>query len=343
MRSSLPSLLLGAIVALLIGLSSATASSEKKLPPPQPAESGAAPELVEVGFWPTVIYNLDVHSNTFYTTTYVWFRWKGPLDPSESVEFVNNVESWGLTKAKTYPKPITLSDGHQYQCLRIEGRFFQPFSLKRFPLEHHKVSLAIEDNTYDVSRILYKFDQADSGLDPAVEVPGWKIRKWEGSAGIHHYPTNMGDLSVGQTGSDYGTVRFEVEVTRPVNFFLWKMMLPVIMVLLANWTALLLHPTQLASRVAMTGTALLTTVFLEQGYSSNLPEVSYLVLMDKIYVVVYLLIIASLIQVVVQGALEKKHQINEFRKALLLDKMSVAIQAIVFGLTLWFLIGPRDN
>lgn len=341
MREFLRLISLAAVIVTLIG--SVSASTEKKLPTPLPAELGAAPQLVEVGFWPTVIYNLDVHSNTFYATAYVWFRWKGPLDPSETVEFVNNVESWGFTKTKTYPKPITLPDGRQYQCFRIEGRFFQPFSLKRFPLEHHHVSLSIEDNTYDASRILYKFDQADSGLDPAVEIPGWKIKGWTGNASIHHYTSNLGDLTVGQGGSDYGTVRFELEVHRPVNFFLWKMMLPVLIVLLANWTALLLHPTQLASRVAMTGTALLTTVFLEQGYSSNLPEVSYLVLMDKIYVVVYLLIIASLIQVVVQGAMEKRHQSNEFRKALRLDKMSVVIQAVIFGLTLWFLIGPRGN
>ena len=295
------------------------------------------PEFVDVGVWPTVIYNLDVHSNTYYMTAYVWFVWKGELDPSETVEFSNNVESWGFTKVKTYPKPITFPDGRHYQCLRVEGRFFQPFSLKRFPLEHHTVALSIEDNTYAADKLLYRFDQKNSGLDSSLNIPGWTIKKWTGTAGIHHYPTNLGDLSLSSGGSDYGKIQFEVEVSRPVNFFLWKMMLPVVIILVATWTALLLHPAQLASRVALTGTALLTTVFLEQGYSSNLPEVNYLVLMDKIYVVLYLLIIASLIQVVIQGALEKKHQLNEFRKAQLIDKISVVAQAFFFVLALIFI------
>lgn len=309
------------------------AAPEKKTPPQKLAPS--APQVVEVGVWPTVIYNLDVHSNTYYMTAYVWFIWRGDIDPSETVEFTNNVESWGLTKARTYPKPITLPDGRRYQCLRIEGRFFQPFSLRRFPLEQHMLSLTIEDNTYSSDRLVYRFDQRHSGLDSGLVIPGWTLQSWKGTEGTHHYGTNLGDETVGADTSDYGTICFEVRVTRPVNYFLWKMLLPVVIILLACWTALLLHPSQLASRAAMTGTALLTTVFMQQGYTSNLPELNYLVLMDKIYVVVYLLIIVSLVQVVIQGALEKVHTKDDFRKAVLIDKVSVIVQAAAFAISLW--------
>ena len=307
---------------------------EKKTPPPVTAAS-TGPEVAEVGVWPTVIYNLDVHSNTFYMTAYVWFIWRGDIDPSETVEFTNNVESWGLTKARTYPKPITLPDGRRYQCLRIEGRFFQPFSLRRFPLEKHTLSLSIEDNTYSADKLIYRFERRHSGLDAGLEIPGWTVTSWKGSEGTHHYATNLGDETVGADSSDYATIRFEVQVTRPVNYFLWKMLLPVVIILLACWTALLLHPSQLASRAAMTGTALLTTVFMQQGYTNNLPELNYLVLMDKIYVVVYLLIIISLVQVVIQGALEKRHTKDDFRKAAQIDKMSVILQAVAFAISLW--------
>ena len=328
-------LLLAGFLALVLPAS--ISADQGKKPEKPSVVQPAGPEIVDVGVWPTVIYNLDVHSNTFYMTAYVWFIWRGDIDPSETAELINNVESWGLTKVKTYPKPITFPDGRKYQCLRIEGRFFQPFSLKRFPLEHHTLTLSMENNTYTVDKIIYRLDQKNSGIDPGINIPGWSVKSWSGLAGIHHFPTNLGDQTVGVGGSDYGSITFKVEVTRPVNFFLWKMMLPVLIVLIANWTALLLHPSQLASRVAMTGTALLTTVFLEQGYSSNLPEVNYLVLMDKIYVVVYLLIIASLVQVVIQGALEKRHLLNEFKKAQWVDKISVVVQAVAFILALIFI------
>lgn len=331
----LPLLLAVFLTGMLFPLNAAPET--KKTPLPQ-ATKGNAPEVVEVGVWPTVIYNLDVHSNTFYMTAYVWFIWRGEIDPTQTVEFTNNVESWGLTKAKTYPKPITFPDGRHYQSMRIEGRFFQPFSLLRFPLENHTVSLSIEDNTYAADKLLYRFDQRHSGLDSGLTIPGWTVQSWKGREGVHHYASNMGDETVGSDSSDYGTILFEVKVTRPVNFFIWKMLLPLIIILVACWTALLLHPSQLASRAAMTGTALLTTVFMQQGYTSNLPEVNYLVLMDKIYVVVYLLIILSLVQVVIQGAMDKKHLLDDFRKAQLIDKTSVVVQAMVFMIALWVII-----
>ncbi len=331
----LPLLLAVFFTGMLLPLNAAP--EQKKTPPPQATE-GDAPEVVEVGVWPTVIYNLDVHSNTFYMTAYVWFIWRGEIDPTQTVEFTNNVESWGLTKMKTYPKPITFPDGRHYQSMRIEGRFFQPFSLLRFPLENHTVSLSIEDNTYAADKLVYRFDQRHSGLDAGLTIPGWTVQSWSGREGVHHYASNMGDETVGSDSSDYGTILFEVKVTRPVNFFIWKMLLPLVIILLACWTALLLHPSQLASRAAMTGTALLTTVFMQQGYTSNLPEVNYLVLMDKIYVVVYLLIILSLVQVVIQGAMDKKHLLDDFRKAQLIDKTSVVVQALVFMLALWVIL-----
>jgi hypothetical protein len=323
------------ILVLLFTLIPVQALPEKKNPSPPSAQSAASPEVVEVGVWPTVIYNLDVHSNTYYMTAYVWFIWTGDIDPSQTVEFTNNVESWGLSKAKTYPKPITFPDGRHYQCLRIEGRFFQPFSLRRFPLENHTLSLTIEDNTYAADRLLYRFDQRHSGLDSGLNIPGWTVGSCGGKEGVHHYASNLGDETVGADSSDYGTIRFDLKVTRPVNYFIWKMLLPVVIILLACWTALLLHPSQLSSRAAMTGTALLTTVFMQQGYTNNLPELNYLVLMDKIYVVVYLLIILSLVQVVIQGAMDKRHLLDDYGKAKLLDKVSVVVQALAFAVSLF--------
>lgn len=310
------------------------AALEKKTQP-SAAESNLSAQIVEVGLWPTVIYNLDYDSDTYYVTAYVWFIWKGEIDPTQTVEFTNNVESWGLTKNRTYPKPIKLPDGRWYQSMRIEGRFFNSFSLKRFPLESHTLALKIEDNTYASDKLVYRFDRRHSGLDSGLDITGWSVASWAGEEGNHHYATNLGDETVGSDSSDYSTINFEIKITRPLHFFIWKMLLPVLIILLACWTALLLHPSELSSRAAMTGTALLTTVFMQQGYTSKLPELNYLVLLDRIYVVVYILILISLAQVVIQGAMDKRHLLDDYRRAKILDMVSVALQAIVFVISLF--------
>ncbi len=76
--------LLAAYFLLLASPASLNADSTKKAAADSPVAS-SSPELVDIGVWPTLIYNLDVHSNTYFMTAYVWFVWRGELDPSETV------------------------------------------------------------------------------------------------------------------------------------------------------------------------------------------------------------------------------------------------------------------
>jgi len=285
-----------------------------------------------VGIWPSVIYNIDLSANSYSMAAYVWFLWKGDLDPTKTVEFDNNVDSANFSKVPNYPQPITLPDGRHYQCLRVEGKFFQAYNLQRFPLEDHTLNLIVDENTYSRKTIVYKFDSHDSGVDAAVNIPGWRIKEWIGTDETEHYPTNFGDPTFGSKSSDYAMIRFQVIVTRPVNYFIFKMMLPLMIILLANWTALFLHPKETQTRIGLSGTALLTTVFLQQGYSSNLP-VTYLVLMDKIYVVAFILIVASLIQEVIQSLIAKRVGAEAAARALWIDTTSVIVQITIFAVS----------
>lgn len=305
---------------------------------PGAALGGPGAETVDVGIWPTIVYNLDIGANSFYMAAYVWFTWDAGIDhdPSESAEFTNNVETWGLTKRKTYPEPILLPDGRRYQCLRIEGRFFHPFSLSRFPLEKHRLVVSIEDNTYPSNELVYRIDREHSGLDPSLEIPGWDIYDWKAELSERHLGSNLGDTSIGNESAAYSHVDFELDVERPAKFFYWKMLLPAFIVMLATWMGLLLHPEEQAARAAMVGTALLSAVFLQQSYTASLPESNHLVLMDRIYVVLYALLVVSLLHVVLQGMRTRRGANHD--GAVRFDRISVAAQAIAFVATIWWLI-----
>ncbi len=302
------------------------------------APGGKAPEVVDVGIWPTIVYNLDVGANSYYVAAYIWFAWSASLDadPSETFEFTNNVESWGLSKRKTYPEPILLPDGRRYQCLRIEGRFFHPFSLSRFPLERHRLLLSLEDNTYPSTDLVYRFDRTQSGLDPSLEVPGWEIYDWKTEVSERRLGSSLGDTSLGGDVLSFSHVDFEIDVERPAKFFYWKMLLPASIVMLATWMGLLLHPEEQAARAAMVGTALLSAVFLQQSYTASLPETNRLVLMDRIYVVVYALLVVSLVHVVLQGMRTRRG--SDHDRSVRGDRISVATQATIFLGAVWWLI-----
>ena len=48
-------------------------------------------QQVKVGFYPQNIYGLDLSSNTYYMDFYMWFNWKGDINPTEKMEFMNGV------------------------------------------------------------------------------------------------------------------------------------------------------------------------------------------------------------------------------------------------------------
>ena len=89
-------------------------------PPP------ALAQIVNVGLYPISVYQVDMSSNTYYLDTYIWFRWKGDIDPTQTIEFTNMVEEWGKQQETLNEEPKILSDGSKYQIMRVEGRFVRP-------------------------------------------------------------------------------------------------------------------------------------------------------------------------------------------------------------------------
>lgn len=92
MRASLLTLLLPAILYLSTGDSQAE-SFQKGLLRPQ-EQPPASAQIVKIGFYPVSVHQLDVANSTYYIDTYVWLRWKGEIDPTKTIEFVNMVEDW---------------------------------------------------------------------------------------------------------------------------------------------------------------------------------------------------------------------------------------------------------
>jgi hypothetical protein len=252
-------------------------------------------QVVTVGFYPVSVYQLDLGSNTYFVDTYFWMRWKGDLDPTTSFEFANMVDEWGKLSENLNEEPKVLADGSKYQIMRVEGRFVQPFSLADYPLDQQKLSIIIEDTTNGADKISYVVDKESSGLGDSLRIPGWQINGWSSQTFAHDYGSKFGEEAADST---YSTAAFAIEIGRPASFFYWKLLMPLFMVLLAGFAALFLSPQNIDSRTALPAGALLTAIFLQKSYSDSLPDVGYLILMDKIYLVAYALIVVTLVRVI---------------------------------------------
>lgn len=283
---------LSAAVILILGITPALAAnvtppdqSGAATAPDQVAAATAPPEVVHVGAVPISVYEVNEENGTYFGDFYVWYRWKGEIDPNTTTEITNNVDKWAATRSNTYPAPKVLADGSKYQMYRLEGRFRNVFDISHFPLDSEVLTLSFENTKHPMSELIYQPDAPESlALDPGVEVEGWNIESWTARAYTHQYHTDFGDPGSDQ---DYSVATFELLLHRHVNYFFWKLLLPLVVVLLMALGSLLIAAKQVGVRVALPSTALLTAVFLQLAYSQGLPATGSLVLMDYIYIVAY--------------------------------------------------------
>ena len=316
-----------AVAVLFLAIAPAHSQVEKKgtlVPVDAPPASA---QQVAVGFYPISVYQLDMASNTYYVDTYIWLRWKGDIDPTGTIEFTNMVEEWGKQQENLLTEPKVLPDGSKYQIMRVEGRFVQPFSLADYPLDKQKLSIMVEDTTNGAAAVSYVIDKDSSGIGDSLQIPGWKLGGWSSQVFEHEYGTKFGEE---ETPSAYSAAQFSIEISRPLSFFFWKLLLPLFIVLGAALSALLIRPQDLDVRSALPAGALLTAIFLQKSYSDGLPDLGYLILMDKIYLVVYALIVLTLIRSIIAYKATTDADAGTVKRVHAMDKMLLAAGILIF-------------
>jgi hypothetical protein len=292
------------------------------------AEIPAQAEQVETGIFAMNLYDIDAARNTYYLDFYLWFKWQGDIDPTGSLELANGVEDWGVSSVPVYEEPEELPDGSFYQAWRVEGRFVQPLILERYPLDRHNLNTLVENSVYTTDQLVYVADAKESGFSDTLAVPDWEIQGFEVASLVRQYTTNFGDPRIGDE-AQHSVFQYSLKIARPVSFFLWKLLLPLIIVVATSWGSLLLNPQHIDSRIGLPVTGLLTAVFLQESYSSNLPDVGYLVLLDRIYAVAYILIFISILEAIVTAEWINDERPDGYQQAIQLDRLLLKAQTAV--------------
>lgn len=280
----------------------------------QMVESSPNAQKVYTGIYLMNVYDININEHSFYADFYLWFKWKGERDPT-AFEFVNVIEKWSLTQTPFEDSIKVLSNGYNYAGMRVEGRFYCPFQLQRFPLDKHALRIAIENTKYPYDSLVYLPDSAAFTLHDGFALPGWNIEQIAGNAQKNTYRSDFGDADEGI--GTYSNFAFELHIARPLSYFWFKLFLPLLVVVISALGAMLVFPSYIDARISLPIGALLTAVFLQQAYSDALPETGGMVLIDKIYVLSYVVITMILFKIIVSGNAVKVFKKSLDMKALL--------------------------
>jgi hypothetical protein len=263
------------------------------------APSPDNPTQIIVGAYINDIQELDFKANNYVVDFYVWFRWKGPeLDPSKTMEFMNRYASDDNVREALYEQPKEMPDGSLYSIIRYQGRFAAKFPLEKYPFDTQLLTVAMEDTVSGAAKQVYVPDgETPVTLNPVITLPGFTVGKPSMRIAANLYPTNFGDLSVPQAET-YSRIVVTVPVTRPVVAMSLKTFVPITLIVVCAALVFFVRPRYVEGRIALGITALLTLVALQLASGSSLPDVDYLMMLDKIYLLAYLFIIIALARVV---------------------------------------------
>jgi len=332
------------IAALLFVLAGTVAARAEMPAVPAGAVSAEAlpsypkPERVTVGAHINDILALDLQSHSYRLDMYVWFRWKNPaFRPWETAEFMNAFDPADHVRTPLYETPEVMPDGSLYMVIRQQGIFSNKFPLQSYPFDTQNLTVAMEDSVYDTSELVYVPDDVQSlplTINEHISLPGFMIGRPALRIRAFSYPTLFGDLREG-AATDYARADFIIPISRPRLTTGIKVFMPVILIILCTTLVFHVHPDYIEGRLGVAITALLTLVAFQLTTASGLSEATYLLLTDKVYLLCYLFIIATLLQVVrtsfmVQRGDTKSARASDRRAQMLLLAFLIIGAAIVF-------------
>jgi hypothetical protein len=273
--------------------------------PPRPVmeaiESSPAPkpEQVIVGAYINDIQQLDFKTNNYVIDLYVWFRWTNPaIDPSKSMEFMNRYASDDNRRDELIDTPEKMPDGSFYSIIRYQGLFATKFPLEAYPFDTQVLKVAMEDTLAGAGEQVYVVDgETPVIIDPVITLPGFEVGKPTMRVTTNTYPTNFGDLTV-EKADPYSRIVISVPVTRPAVAMSLKTFVPILLIVVCASLVYFVRPRYVEGRIGLGITALLTLVALQLTATASLPDVDYLMMLDKVFLLAYLFIIVALARVV---------------------------------------------
>jgi hypothetical protein len=281
-----------------------------------PCQGLAQVEKVTVGAYVNDIQAINLREHSYAADVYIWFRWTdNSIAPDDTVEMLNPNELWGHVTDKVYEDPIQLPSGEFYQVLRVQGRFSRKFFFDNYPFDRQELTIQFEDSKHETNRLIYVADENPVAINPDLKLPGFRVSAPVLKIETFSYPTTFGDTRRTESHS-YSRVQVSLPIRRPALTTSIKLLLPVFCVVLGASIMLRLRVSYVDARVGTGITALLTVVAIQLASNDTMPNVDYLVMMDKIHLCAYgyvlsgLAIVLATIRRADRGDIESANQLQ---------------------------------
>jgi hypothetical protein len=212
-----------------------------------------------------------------YSTDQIW---------SPRFDFVN-----GIVPHSAHDVTIRVfPDGTVRYSERSSAELSNTFRLRTFPFDRQTLEILIHPTVADDAIVELRPETGADAMsaEPRVyeSLAQWAITGT--SAAVEQVP--------GLSGESISEIRFTIKIARHFNFYIWKVFLPLLLMVVLSWTVFWIDPAELGSQVQISVTTILTVIAFAFAIQANLPKVPYLTFIDVFFLVCYLFVFATAIE-----------------------------------------------
>lgn len=270
--------------------------------------SNECPTQVEVSLFVIDIVDVDEPNEEFALDTYLTISWTDErLASDEDKKYLNDAAQAELGKMwrpnvqfnNQVGRKIVLcsmlaisNEGRVTYDERFQMNLYSPLDLSKFPFDKQKLKIEIEPFGWDTRFVKLDIAEKDSEKLILFYNDDLHMSEWHIADEIECEVKET--ISKG-TGLRYTTIFIDIDAKRKSGFHIWKIFLPLILVLTISWSVFWIATESVGSRLGVAVIAFLAAVSYGFFVNDNLPKISYLTFMDGFIIGIYAFVTLTVI------------------------------------------------
>jgi hypothetical protein len=294
------------------GGSAASRSPDRSAPP-------GAPTFVAVGLFIAEVTEVNEVENTFTIEVFmdnVWcdrnrpreVRSREPVTGSEvedrledgwnpSITFVDEIEAPTKENEELTLFPGGTVEYQQKVNVTLENRY----DLRKFPFDRQKLRIELESFDWPATDLVLKRNADKVAFSERFEIPEWR------AVGVG---SEIRRKREARAREPFSELVVTLEVDRESGFYVWKILVPLVLLVGISWSVFWMSGETLAARIAISFTGILTVVAYQFVINEVLPKVTYFTLWDTILLLSFVLMALTVAVNVLQAVFRIKRREN---------------------------------
>jgi len=200
------------------------------------------------------------------------------------------------------PRVVEIApDGLVVYRQRYVGPLSQRFDYADFPMDRQLMRLDLL-STREQDEVRLVPDERSGRLE-GFSIPDWRVGE-----------AQVAVDSRAALGEVYPGVSVTMPIRRRVSFYIWKVLVPLMMIVFMSWSVFWISPEQAGPQIGVAATSMLTLIAYRFTLGQMLPNLPYMTRMDHFITGASMLVFLALIEVVATSSLAGNDKVGAAKR-----------------------------